>query len=323
MGLKLTQKGILFNNIIEPDTRGNSMYTHSRYKDKTTGQDITRSSTEISNPANKFINAIDIDWNGAQLTKGDGSSSSTRTINTTGDLLDVINKQQEQIYVIASAMVALQGGNYNLDYLDFDGDGIVSIIDYTIVKQAAVGSLNNDPKYDNTNLTYNGKSLDINGDGTVDISDCIAVANMINDQYKGTYIANIETKIYKYYKKHNYTWPTLSYVKLMSDFDEYDFDDDGIVSIIDYNILMFEILDRLNPNDPKYDSINKTYNGKSLDISDDGSVSALDANILISKIRNIIPADIILANADIENNKIKNFYESNNRFPTLEELEDL
>ena len=43
------------------------------------------------------LNAIDIDWNGGQLTKGDGSSSSTRTINTTGDLLDVINKQQERI----------------------------------------------------------------------------------------------------------------------------------------------------------------------------------------------------------------------------------
>lgn len=88
MALKLTQNGVTFNNIVSPNTVGNSKYNYEKYKDKTTGEDVTRNSTEISDPANKFINAIDIDWNSAQVSlKND---LEPRTINTTGDLLKAV-----------------------------------------------------------------------------------------------------------------------------------------------------------------------------------------------------------------------------------------
>ena len=54
----------------------------------------------------KFINAVDIDWNGAQMTNGDGTTNAeTKTLNTSGDLLKLINDQQEQIYILSSVVV--------------------------------------------------------------------------------------------------------------------------------------------------------------------------------------------------------------------------
>ena len=69
MALKIIQNGILFDNIIAPQTISHAKYNYEKYKDITTGQDITRNSTEISDSVNKFVNAIDIDWNGAQWLK--------------------------------------------------------------------------------------------------------------------------------------------------------------------------------------------------------------------------------------------------------------
>ena len=91
-----------------------SNITFTKYREASDGQAVGVAPIVVSDQEGVdpnfggIVNAVDIDWNGGQLTKGDGSSSSTRTINNTGDLLDVINKQQEQIYILASAIIALQ-----------------------------------------------------------------------------------------------------------------------------------------------------------------------------------------------------------------------
>ena len=53
------------------------------------------------------INAVDIDWNGAVIPNGDIENGTSETINTTGELLSLINKMQEEIYVLSAAVVAL------------------------------------------------------------------------------------------------------------------------------------------------------------------------------------------------------------------------
>ena len=54
-----------------------------------------------------IINAVDIDWNGAVLPNGDIENGTSVTINTTGDLLKLIDKMNEQIYALAAAVIAI------------------------------------------------------------------------------------------------------------------------------------------------------------------------------------------------------------------------
>ena len=61
-------------------------------------------------------------------------------------------------------------GNNILQY-DYDEDGVVSIIDITIIVMAIIGKLDNDERYDAENLTFNGKPLDLNNDGNLDVID--------------------------------------------------------------------------------------------------------------------------------------------------------
>ena len=53
------------------------------------------------------INAVDIDWNGAVLPNGDIENGKSVTINTTGDLLKLIDKMNEQIYALSAAVIAI------------------------------------------------------------------------------------------------------------------------------------------------------------------------------------------------------------------------
>lgn len=54
-----------------------------------------------------IVNAVDIDWNGAVLPNGDIANGSSKTINTTGDLLKLIDTMNEQIYALAAAVIAI------------------------------------------------------------------------------------------------------------------------------------------------------------------------------------------------------------------------
>jgi hypothetical protein len=54
-----------------------------------------------------IVNAVDIDWNGAVLPNGDIENGTSVTINTTGDLLKLIDKMNEQIYALSAAVIAI------------------------------------------------------------------------------------------------------------------------------------------------------------------------------------------------------------------------
>ena len=53
------------------------------------------------------INAVDIDWNNAVLPNASTTNGGEVTINTTGELLKLINDMQDEIYVLTAAVIAL------------------------------------------------------------------------------------------------------------------------------------------------------------------------------------------------------------------------
>lgn len=95
MAKSVTQNGITFNN-----------YNNSEYLPLSR---TVRLGTNEGLDEDNFgiVNAVDIAWNGAVLPKGDIANGSSKTINTTGDLLKLIDTMNEQIYALAAAVIAI------------------------------------------------------------------------------------------------------------------------------------------------------------------------------------------------------------------------
>jgi len=55
----------------------------------------------------KSINTVEIDWNGAVLKGADLENNANLTLNTSGDLLKLIEDIQKEIYVLSAAVIAL------------------------------------------------------------------------------------------------------------------------------------------------------------------------------------------------------------------------
>ena len=53
------------------------------------------------------VNVVDIDWNGAVLPNSNTSFGTSITINTTGELLNLIDSMQKEIYTLSAAVIAL------------------------------------------------------------------------------------------------------------------------------------------------------------------------------------------------------------------------
>lgn len=53
------------------------------------------------------VNVVDIDWNGAVLEGADLENNANLTLNTSGDLLKLIEDIQKEIYVLSAAVIAL------------------------------------------------------------------------------------------------------------------------------------------------------------------------------------------------------------------------
>ena len=93
----ITQNGITFNKVINDDRAGVPFGQYPLHILGMTGPDEDGG----------IINAIDIDWNGAVLPNGDIENGTSVTINTTGDLLKLIDKMNEQIYALSAAVIAI------------------------------------------------------------------------------------------------------------------------------------------------------------------------------------------------------------------------
>ena len=53
------------------------------------------------------VNAVDIDWNEAVIPYGNLETGKDVTINSTGELLSLISKMQQEIFVLSAAVAAL------------------------------------------------------------------------------------------------------------------------------------------------------------------------------------------------------------------------
>ena len=110
-----SESGIQFSNVTLAGVTTGNKRTNSMYKDKSTGNDASaRSTTEISEPTARFINAIDVDWNGAELAAAVQSLESdvkegvaVSDINTTGDMLKVVAQLQAQVNVLTTLVKGL------------------------------------------------------------------------------------------------------------------------------------------------------------------------------------------------------------------------
>lgn len=131
------------------------------------------------------------------------------------------------------------GGDNILQY-DYDGDEKISIIDLTIVSMAALGKLDNDERYDAENLTFNGKPLDLNNDGILNVLDVSTLsAKRSNEASKiGATIStygnfDVSSYIENYYET-NGDFPTLE--QLQETYNNYiNAPEEIIVDEITYN----------------------------------------------------------------------------------------
>lgn len=82
MAIQLTQDQITFRNITIPAKTQQAVIAKYDYKDPNGNIIDDEYSGNIQDPA-KYINAIDIDWNGAKPGIGEGEDG----ITTTGELL--------------------------------------------------------------------------------------------------------------------------------------------------------------------------------------------------------------------------------------------
>ena len=53
------------------------------------------------------VNAVDIDWNEAVIPYGNLETGASVTVNSTGELLSLISKMQQEIFVLSAAVAAL------------------------------------------------------------------------------------------------------------------------------------------------------------------------------------------------------------------------
>ena len=53
------------------------------------------------------VNAVDIDWNEAVIPYGNLETGQSVTVNSTGELLSLISKMQQEIFILSAAVAAL------------------------------------------------------------------------------------------------------------------------------------------------------------------------------------------------------------------------
>lgn len=123
--------------------------------------------------------------------------------------------------------------------------------------------------------------------------------------------------------------------------NRFDFDNDGIISIVDLlivNIIVMNVFIKntdMFTNDTLMNLDNKTYNGKSFDFDNDGTIDTADYIFVTYNLNNYIHSfidfnvsfedsfDQYENGVSIRQKLVTNFYKSNNRFPTLDEYKQL
>ena len=79
----ITDKGVIFSNVTPNGADGGALTAAGNYTNETEQQTIS-----------KFVNCVDIDWNGAEIPTSEVSKPSS--INTTGDLINTVKWASQQ-----------------------------------------------------------------------------------------------------------------------------------------------------------------------------------------------------------------------------------
>ena len=141
--------------------------------------------------------------------------------NDSDELVDIDGSTYQKLTELNNEPIYIDAFQELIDKYDFDGDGIISVIDINIPGWVWMGNINSsDPKYNVSNKTYNWKSLDINNDNDIDTLDNINLTNLIKSKINKYFASTLEfsyneqlNDIKLYYRNHNYTWPTLEQVE--------------------------------------------------------------------------------------------------------------
>ena len=97
---------ITFNSFDSNSNKYGKKLSNNKYTGATVN-DLEDIATENGGKLPTTINGLEIDWNGAVLRNANFQSGGELTINTTGELLNLINEMQKEIYVLSAAVIAL------------------------------------------------------------------------------------------------------------------------------------------------------------------------------------------------------------------------
>lgn len=107
----------------------------------------------------------------------------------------------------------------SIELYDFNNDGEITVVEFAILTNAILDALkDDDPNYDKDNKKYNGKSLDINNDGTIDTGDLIELIDIISDNggIESIEFRNKMNSVIDYYDTYG-SWPTRNQIKQLPD----------------------------------------------------------------------------------------------------------
>ena len=88
-----------------------------------------------STPVKPAVNAVDIDWNEAVIPYGNLETGGSATVNSTGELLSLISRMQQEIFELSATVTALNNnavtkgsdGSMAQVTVNFDGTNITAV----------------------------------------------------------------------------------------------------------------------------------------------------------------------------------------------------
>ena len=90
--------GIQFNNIQRSGYNSTTQYVRAN---------TPWSTLNASTPLKPAVNAVDIDWNEAVIPYGNLETGDSVTVNSTGELLSLISRMQQEIFELSATVTAL------------------------------------------------------------------------------------------------------------------------------------------------------------------------------------------------------------------------
>lgn len=90
---------------------------------------------DANTPVKPAVNAVDIDWNAAVIPYGNLETGDSATVNSTGELLSLISRMQQEIFELSATVTALNNnavtkgsdGSMAMVTINFDGTDITAV----------------------------------------------------------------------------------------------------------------------------------------------------------------------------------------------------